>query len=250
MSETPSDNSWFETGQASVDRALAKNKSFAIGQRFFIKPGNEAQIAFLDGDNTAEEPIGNFKEHQYETLDGKWPNYCTCIGGGRGCAFCVKGIKAYEAWPFTILQIKPVYKDKEGKEHTNQKKLLIAKKEVMQRMLRHIQTRKGLVGTIWTTFRTNSNKSYTVGDDWQFERKIEGGRAELAKHLGVDMERVAPFNYRELLKPKTEKELLDEGADFAGTKKRQDSWGEGRGGAAGGGGGGGSAKSADVSYER
>lgn len=246
MSDTPSDNSWFETGQSAVDRALLKNKTFTVGQRFFIKPGAEAMIAFLDGDNTQEEPIGNFKEHQYETLDGKWPNYCTCVGGGRGCEFCLKGIKAYEAWPFSIIQIKPVWKDKEGKEHGNQKKLLIAKKEVMQRMLRHIQTRKGLVGTIWTCFRTNSNKSYTVGDDWQFERKIEGGRAELAKHLGVDMERVTPFNYRELLKPKTTKELLDEGADFAGTKKRQDSWGSK--GDGGGGDGGGASRSASVDY--
>lgn len=223
------ENSWFETGKGAVDRANAKPQR-KLSFRFYMKQGSEAEIVFLDGDNTDLEPIGSYKEHAYVTKDGKWPNFATC--SGRACPICREGLRAYDAWPFTIIQTKPTWKDRNGVEHTNEIKLLVAKKEAMQKILRHISLRKGLVGTQWNVFRSGQ-KAYTIGDDWQFGRKIGGDgnitpverRLLVAKEFNLKPEIVVSINFREDLKPKTYEELMAEGIDFEGTRRREASYG-------------------------
>lgn len=239
--------SWYDTGKEATDRATAKPK-FGVSRRFYLKIGGEGEILFIDGDNTTEEPIGSYREHAYVTKDGKWPNFATC--SVRNCPICREGLKPYDAWPFTIIQVKPTWTDRQGKEHANEVKLLVAKKEAMQKILRHIGLRKGLVGTYWNVFRSGQ-KSYTIGDDWQFQKKIGGDgpmlpaerRILIAKEFNLKPEDVKPFNYREVLKPHTIDELMAEGIDFEGTKRREASFfggpGGGKGGSQGGQNGGG-----------
>jgi len=239
-------NAWFDTGKAAVDRANQKSGTGKVSQRFYLKSGSEATIIFVDGDNTTEEPIGNFKEHTYEASDGKFPNFCTCVGPAK-CPVCKEGLRPYDAWPMTIVQLRPGWTGRDGKEHKFERKLLIAKKEAMQRILRHAAQRKGLVGTVWNIFRTG-DRAYTVGDDWQFVQKVGGDgvllpaqrRAEMGKPFHVSVigsdgkaieidaeiprENLEPFNYRELLKPRTYEELMSDGIDFDGTKRRAASW--------------------------
>jgi hypothetical protein len=242
-------SNWFDTGRSAVDKAMEKGGSGGHSTfRFYMRPESEALIAFVDGDNTDDEPIGHYKEHTFSVRDSKVPGFASCTG--PGCDLCKEGLKPYDAWPFTIIQIEPTYKDRDGKEHTNQRKLMIAKKEIMQRILRFIEQRDGLVGSIWKVYRSGP-RAYTIGDDWQFMEKV-GDRSALAKHLGVDDDRVTPVDYREELAPKTLEELQAAGADFEGTRKRTEEWakrdddsGDRRGGRSGGGGGG---RGAGVSY--
>lgn len=232
---------WFDTGKGAVDRANQKGTGFSISRRFYMKPGSEATILFVDGDNVDSEPIGSYREHGFVTKDGKWPNFCTCPGPKDCTVFCKVGIRPYDAWPFTIIQLSPAWKDRDGKEHTNERKLLVAKKEAMQRILRHLSHRKGLVGTVWNIFRSGE-RAYTIGDDWQFDRKIGGEaillpparREVIAKELNLPLDAVQPLNYREILKPKDEDSLLAEGIDIEATR-RKNSWStNGKGGAKGG----------------
>lgn len=223
---------WFNTGKSAEEAA---HKSGGGGGdyssfRFFLKPNNAAVIAFCDGDNTEAEPIGHYREHSFNRNNSRAPGFATCAKGtGMACALCDAGLKPYDAWPFTIIQIKPIWTDKEGKEHGNQKKLMVVKKEMMQRVLRFIEQREGLAGTVWDVHRSGK-RSYTVGDDWQFKHKIEGGRSGLPKHLTdatefpVKDEDVSPLNYMELLKPKTLEELQAMGADIEATLKREAEW--------------------------
>lgn len=255
---------WYNTGKSAEDAAHASGggggdfSSF----RFFLKPTNAAVIAFCDGDNSEAEPVGHYKEHSFSKRDTRAPGFATCWRGtGEDCPLCDAGLRPYDAWPFTIIQIKPTWTDKEGKEHGNQKKLLVVKKEMMQRVLRFIEQREGLTGTLWDIHRSGK-RSYTVGDDWQHKEKIEGGREALAKHLGVDAERVEPLDYMELLRPKTLEELQALGADIEATQKREAEWaardkdegddrGSGSSGGSGSGGDGGSqreSRSAGVRY--
>jgi hypothetical protein len=229
------ENGWFNTGKEATDRASAKPQ-FGVSHRYYLKVGGEGEIVFIDGDNTVEEPIGSYREHAFVTKDGKWPNFASCPG--KGCQVCREGLKPYDAWPFTIIQLKPTWTDRAGKEHTNEIKLLVAKKEAMQKILRHIGLRKGLIGTQWNVFRSGQ-KSYTIGDDWQFQRKIGGDgvvlplerRILIAKEFSLKPEDVKQINYREALKPKTIEELMAEGIDFEGTKRREASFfGGGQGG--------------------
>jgi hypothetical protein len=220
---------WFSTGQAAVDKALAKGGFASSSSRFWLKSGNESVIAFCDGDNSDKEPIGNCKEHDFKIHGSNWPGFTTCVGMNppepfKPCPLCKAGLKPYEAWPFTIIQVSTNAKDKDGKDiPPNQKKLLMAKKESMQRILRHITQRKGLVGTIWNAFRSGSS-AVNIGDDWQFAEKVDGGRDGLAKKLGVPLELVQPFVYRDILKPKTSDELASEGVDYSGSKESQDAF--------------------------
>lgn len=268
-------NDWFDTGKSAVDRANQKSPSRTPShQRFYLKSGNEATIMFVDGDNTEEEPIGNYKEHNYDVTSGFWPNFCTCVGAAK-CSVCKGGLRPYDAWPLTIVQLRPDWTGKDGVKHEFERKLLVAKKEAMQRILRHLGQRKGLVGTIWNIYRT-TDRAYTIGDDWQFVRKIGGDdqlapaqrRVEMGKpfdvsvigadgneieiHAEIPTENVQPFDYREMLKPKTQEELLNEGFDAEGTKQRAAQWakkdgGRGRRGGGGAPQGGGSA-SDEVKY--
>jgi hypothetical protein len=232
---------WFQTGQEAVDQANKKIEFAPQTRRFYMKPGADATIVFLDGDNSEDEPIGNYKEHQFESTTGNWPNFASCTGAAGGCVFCKAGVRAYDAFPFTIIQMKPTWTDRDGNEHKNQRKLFIAKKESMQRLLRQIEKREGLAGTVWNIYRSNQ-RAYTVGDDWEFVEKIgdeddtaKQRRRAVAKKLELDKDKCERIDYRKELKPKTAEELEEVGADVEGTKRRQDSY---RSGAKGGGGGG------------
>lgn len=231
---------WFDTGAGAIKRATSKgasdNKNTPF--RFFLRPETSAIVAFCDGDRISEEgepmrlDTGGYKEHEYTALDGTYRHYASCVGLGGGCLLCERGLMSYNAWPFTIIQVSPGWKDREGVEHKNEKKLLISKTESMQRFLRYIQQKRGLCGTVWDAFRS-SKKSYLIGDVWDFQQKVEGKREGLARHLGVPIEQVTPFNYREILKPKTRTELEAE-VNFAVTKQNQEdrkkAWANNRGG--------------------
>jgi len=235
---------WFSTGQSAVDRAYQKSKGF-FSDRFFLKDGAEATIMFVDGDNTQEEPIGNFREHQFNTLDGQFSNFCSCVGPAQ-CLLCQKGLSAYDAWPFTIVQLRASFTAKDGKPIPIGRKLLISKKEAVQKILRYVAQKQGLVGSIWTVYRT-SKTAYTIGDDWQFLQKIGTDgmtpaqrREEMKKPFSLqlpdpqDPKKVEPveftippeclevIKYRDILKPKTADELQAAGVDWSKTKAWQE----------------------------
>lgn len=227
---------WFQTGKEAVDQANKKIDFTPQTRRFYMKPGEDATIIFLDGDNTEDEPIGNYKEHQFESTSGRWPNFQSCTGAAGGCVFCKAGVRAYDAWPLTIIQVKPTWTDRDGNEHKNQRKLLIAKKESMQRFLRQIEKREGLAGSVWNIYRSNQ-RAYTIGDDWEFVEKLgEDGdtpkqrRRAVAKKLELDIDACEKIDYREELKPKTPEQLEESGADVEGTKRRQESYRANKGG--------------------
>jgi len=198
----------------------------------------------VDGDNTQEEPIGNYREHQFTTLDGQFSNFASCVGAS--CLMDEKGLAAYDAWPFTIVQLRASYVTKDGKPVPVGRKLLISKKEAMQKFLRYVAQKQGLCGTIWSVYRT-SKQAYTIGDDWQFIQKIGTDgmtpaqrRQEMAKPITLNLpdpqdpkkvvpasftvppECLQPINYRELLKPKSKDELMAAGIDWAASKKWQE----------------------------
>lgn len=127
----------------------------------------------MDGDNTPEEPIGNYREHQFTKLDGSFSNFTSCVGMGSTspCLLCEKGLAPYEAWPFTIVQLRTSFTAKDGKAIPISRKLLVSKKEAMQKLLRYVAQKQGLCGTIWNVYRTGKG-AYTIGDDWQFIAKI------------------------------------------------------------------------------
>ena len=250
----PGKPGWFSTGFDEVDKVAAAQKARrSVFDRFALKfdrqtsKGEEATVVFIDPDS--EKDVPGFWEHEYDTLDGAWYNYTLCSQGVHPCVMCERGIPRYFAGGFSIIRISPT-RDQQGKEYINQRQLLIAKTESMQRLRRMFQARQGLVGTVWSVFRT-SNRAAKIGDDWQFLRKIEGGREGIARELKVGPEVVKPYNYAETLIMKSRESLLSEPVDWAKSadkNKRFDNEGGGRGGHGGGGGGGRSQQGSEVRY--
>jgi hypothetical protein len=263
---------WFNTGQEAIAKVTAKSGG-SWSDRFFVKSAGEAVIAFVDGENPADDAdpdrVGHFKEHMYTKLDGSWSNYASCTGPAT-CLLCKSGLKPYDAWPFTVIQIRPTWKGKDGVEHSNDKKLMIVKKEAMQKVLRYIASKRGLTGTVWSVYRSG-DKAYTIGDDWQFLKKIGADgmtpaqrRIEMAKPFQIEVPQkdgtvanitvtipsanLVKHDYETALKPKTEAEWAADGVDVAATKSKADSYG--KDGAKGGSSGGTKRGSAEVDYSK
>jgi hypothetical protein len=231
---------WFNTGADAVNRIHQRPRRSST-QRFFLTYGGNAVIAFLDGDNSAEEPIGNYKEHEYPVIGMKGRFYCSCVGAPQ-CLFDEKmgANSSYDAWPFSIVQIWPGWTDKEGKEHHDEKKLIVFKRRGMEQLMIRLNRKSGMCGTIWEVSRSNAQMSDVLGDVWEFNRKIEGGRAELAKFLATNtvartekgsfewktrpapiVVDTAPLVYKDVLRPKTREELDVEGIDWGLLSSRQ-----------------------------
>lgn len=227
---------WFSTAFDEVDKVVAQQKlKREVGIRFNLRffrdtnKGEEAKIVFLDPDNMKDVP--GFWEHEYDTLDGSWWNHTLCPKPSP-CLMCERRVAGYFGGAFSVIRLGTV-RDSQGREYTNQRQLLVAKAESLQRLRRMYELREGLVGTVWSVSRT-SPRAAKIGDDWQFMEKIAGGRQGIATKLGLTMDKVAPYNYVDVLKVKTREELMSEPIDWSkSTEKFND-----RGGPGGGGGGG------------
>lgn len=253
---------WFSTGFDEVDRVQAAQKSRrSVFDRFALRfdqdkqRGEEATVAFLDYDD--EKKLTGFWEHEYTTLDGAWYNHSLCSKGNPNlpaCLLCERRSIPYFAGAFSVIRMS-AFHDKQGKEYINTKQLVIAKTESLQRIRRMLQTRQGLVGTVWSVART-SFRAAKIGDDWQFLKKIDGGLDGIAKELKLTPEQVKPYDYAADLTLKSREQLTSEPIDWAKTTEKKfgnDKAGGDRssGGSGGGGGGGGSpARGTEVPYGR
>ncbi len=235
----PGNKNWFSTGFEEVDKVeQAQQQRRSAFNRFNLRfnretnKGEEATVCFLDPDT--EKDVPGFWEHEYDTLDGAWYNYNLCPRGHSPCLMCERRLQPYFAGAMSILRLSPK-KDNMGRELINVKELLIAKTESMQRLRRMFEQRKGLVGTVWSVFRTSS-RAAKIGDDWQFQKKIEGGREGIARELRLSPEQVKPFVYSEVLIMKSKEDLLREPIDWNKSAEKGKNFGDSRGGGGGGGG--------------
>lgn len=207
---------WFKSAFDEADRVVAAQKTRREeGIRFNLRfaketnKGEEAKVVFCDPDTMQAVP--GFWEHEYDMTDGSWWNHTLCPKPAA-CLMCERGVPVYFAGAFTVIRLS-VVRDNAGHEYVNQRQLLIAKADSLQRLRRMFEIRNGLVGTVWSVSRT-SFKSAKCGDDWQFMEKFEGGRQGIATRLGLAPDLVAPFDYTACLKVKSREELMAEPIDW------------------------------------
>jgi len=180
---------WFGRGYDEADKAAS---SSAVFKRFFLKPGEERQIVFLD-----EEPFV-FWEHNV-MIDGDWRNFVTCLAGMEQCPCCERGISRYFIGAYSIIDMTG-WTDRDGKQHKNEKRLLLAKRDNIKRLKRAKDRYSGLTKAVFSVYRT-SPKAFVIGDDWNFIRKMEDIKAE----LGIDP---TPYDYEEEFQPKTREAII------------------------------------------
>jgi len=178
--------SWMKTGEASAQmaeqaKAEAEKRKSEIGKmyRFWLKEKEECRVTFVDGDlQTTPSGLFLIPPRYYEHgifRKGQAPEYYPCPekndpeNGGK-CPIC-EDPKQYATLValFTIIDHR-VFTDKNGKEHTNQPRLLAAKAKTFELLAKIAQKRGGLAGATFDVSRLGE-KSESVGDMFDFVGK-------------------------------------------------------------------------------
>ena len=174
--------------------------------RYWMKSGTSNKIVFI-----TEEPQVVLWEHQIK-LGKEYRNWCTCLRHlSVQCPLCEiadQRVKLSKAGVFTIID-RSEYEikkgDRAGEVVKDTKRLLMAKQSTWELIGRRAKKLKekgfGLRGAEFTVTRGTTEKSPSVGDDFEFE-----GIVDLATFKDA-----TEFDYEELLKPDPEavKEVMD-----------------------------------------
>lgn len=170
--------SWYEKGFGGLDKIPEVKRQ----NRFWLKPGEEKKVIFLDG-----EPF-TFWEHQV-TMNGDFRNYFTCLKNvDKRCPLCEAKIKRYFVGILTIIEIAEWEKD--GKLYKNPVKLIAIKQKSLKLLKRHADKNR-IKNGLFTIGRTDA-KAATSGDFFEFEKEVNP----------LDYNKEAKiFNYDEEFKP-------------------------------------------------
>lgn len=181
-------------------------KPSSAGTRFWMPKGSSKEIIFLT-DGSGPLPYGPPKifEHNPPIGQGKqrWMNWFTCVESitGKGkCPLCQfaeshNGVgRRYAGMFFSIIDTTE-FEDRSGQLRKNTKRLLVAKRDTTEligrKYLARVEAGEKLRGAMFRVHRSNSDKSPSVGDDYEFMKMVDL----------KDYPESEPFDYAEMLKP-------------------------------------------------
>jgi len=265
------DGSWYETGFDGIGDEERRLDEAQGPHRLWIPGGASKDIVWCD-----DEPVC-IHEHNPK-MNGNYRNWLTCQQGVYDEVVCCQKIGPkgrYYVGYLTGVDCSE-WKDQRGNTHQYEMRLVPMKLRSLKKFRRKKDDRGSMVGTMWSMHREDDNAA-SIGDDWDFQRDVdmekmfdyvnyrgsllsemweqaEGDPEQMARVLRIfqikpDEEGklpriIPPFNYMEVLKPKTPKEMrLLLGAvqdDDEDTGSRRSSGSSG--------GGGGAAKQDDVPF--
>lgn len=146
--------------------------------RFFLKPGEEARITFVDGEMTQHGTLDavSFKEHMV-FRNGKWENYICTFKNEGTCPICDTDDRPSWVAALTIIDHRE-FKSKTGdKTYKDTPKLFICKKDTFKTLQHLAAKRGGLAGCTFDVIR-GGKKTAAVGSQFDFISK--GDLDELA----------------------------------------------------------------------
>ena len=156
------------------------------GQRLWIPKGGTKNLIFLTEGN-GPLPYGPplIFEHNFPLGVGKkrFQNWLPCIEPlGVTCGLCEWANthdgsgRRYKGMYFTVLDLSQ-WTDKQGNVHKMSKKLMVAKKDTKEKLERRYLTRleagSCLRGALFRATRGSSDKSPSVGDDFEFVQMVD-----------------------------------------------------------------------------
>lgn len=197
---------WFKTGNDGLEQAHKIQEELASQygpMRFWIKPGTSAKLTFLDTEGFY------FNEHNLKQ-DGKWGNYYTCLKDFSECPLCDAGERAGYVCAYTVLDHSEYTSQKTGKVIKNQKKLLVVRPAVMNKLARRRESLEGNLTYGLFMFSRDKKEECNTGEDIEFVKRLDASQVLKFKPQGAnisDEEFLAPFDYLKLFAPKSVDEL-------------------------------------------
>ena len=182
------------------NKEVKQNRATSSLRRHWMPQDAEEFIIFVDGN----DPFV-FKEHNYKG-GGSWRNWEPChrdLGKSKcpGChlAGSTQMSQAYLGAAFTVISLRE-WKDKQGKVHSNEKKMLIAKEGLATILKKQMRKRKGIMGCKFEISRVG-DRAENTGNVLDFDQRYTP--EELAKMFPelVDKEtgKIEPFDYEKSL---------------------------------------------------
>lgn len=183
--------------EPEVDREMASRV-----RRFYLPAEAETTIIFLDD----YPPI--LEEHQLQ-INGDWRNWFTCRKVvDEHCPLCAAQYRQDTVGFWTVID-ESEWTNDDGEVIKNQRKLFPAKYSVIKQLrkasqrLREEGFKDGLKYARFTVRRTSS-RAANCGDVFHYEGHLT--EEELLKLVG-DPELIQPFDYEQILAPKSIAEL-------------------------------------------
>lgn len=165
--------SWIKSGaaaQQAVKEDTAKKEAKAAERgklfRFWLKPGEDASITFVDGslnpDNTLNALM--YREHMTQ-VGGEWTQF-VCVSDVEPCPLCEDGDDPSLVAVLTVIDHRE-YTSKKGVKYKDTQKLFVMKMGTYQQLSKLAAKRGGLAGWRVDVSRTG-DKSPNVGDVFDF----------------------------------------------------------------------------------
>lgn len=199
--------SWFQRGEEGKKRAAeedaatqARREQRGGPRRFWLKNDTSAKVTYLD------TPDVFLHEHNLK-LAGKFYNYFTCLKDIDTCPICEDGDQPSYIVAATIIDHRK-YTDKDGKEHVNQKKLIVFKGRARQRIMKKIERRDGDIKyCAYEMSRGSSGTECSTGEDFEFIKQLTKAQLMQLAPKGETEDWLKPLDYEEIFKPKTAEDL-------------------------------------------
>jgi hypothetical protein len=201
---------WYLKGQAGVSRAKQEDEAAKLRReqaqnkgprRLWLANDTSTKLSFLDN------PQFFLYEHQLK-LGGNWRNWFTCRKDIDSCPVCESGDNPSYVVVATVINHRE-WKDKDGKDHKNEKQLAVFKGKARERILKRVEQCDGdLKGCVFEFSRGSSNTEASTGEDFVFlNKRLTDAQLLSLAPKGSDKSWVEPFDYAELLEPRTIEEL-------------------------------------------
>lgn len=246
--------SWYEQGFEGMDTEQRRMDDQQGPGRVWIPGGASKEVVWGD-----DEPVC-VHEHNPK-INGTYRNWFTCLQGVYDEVVCCMQLgpsSRYYCGYLTAIDCSE-WEDNRGNKHQYEMRLAQLKMKSLKKFRRKKEDKGSLVGTMWRLTREDDNAPI-CGDDWEFMRDVDmskmfsfvnyrGKRLEdlfaeaerdaeamarltrvfqLKPNESGKLPRVIPaFNYFEILKPKTPKDLRlllgavqkdDEESSFRGSR--------------------------------
>jgi hypothetical protein len=227
------DDDWYQTGFSKKNLEKAEKESSRAPSRLWIPKDNSKEIIILDDD-----PFCVW-EHSLK-INGKWKgNEFTCRKGlpdDPRCPLCSSKANRYYIGFLTVLD-HTGFKDDDGNWHKNLRRLFPMKLETLKIYAKFKERKVSLVGWKVECTRTSGRNIAAIGNSFEFIEKVDPFTDEQffyeSRLEGGKKKPPEIFNYKELFKPMSVKEMLalaDRAGESYETKDKDDDEEEGTGG--------------------